>query len=171
VDYKITLISGLHELVINRTGAAALQQNLELLGEIEYTETEETFARGIQEATEKELTGIDSKIRPLERTRDRPNGGSSDVGDVSWQVPEISLSVTTAPAGTPWHSWAVVACGGMSIGHKGLIYASKALGMTAVDLFEQPELVKEIKAEFKERRGDAPYHPILPEGPAPIPNP
>lgn len=170
VDYKITLVSGLHELIVNRTGAAALQANLELLGDIDYTEEEITFGKGIQAATEKPLTGIDAKIRPLERTREYPNGGSSDVGDVSWQVPQISLAVTTAPEGTPWHSWAVVACGGMSIGHKGLVYAAKAMGMTVVDLFENPELVKEIKAEFKERRGDAKYEAILPEGEAPIPN-
>ncbi|MEM9850354.1 MAG: peptidase dimerization domain-containing protein, partial [Bacteroidota bacterium] len=170
VDYKITLVSGLHELVVNRTGAAALQKNLELLGTMNYTEEELTFAKGIQAATGKSLTGIDASISPLERTREYPNGGSSDVGDVSWQVPQISLSVTTAPVGTPWHSWAVVACGGMSIGHKGLVYASKALAMTAVDLFEQPQLLADVQAEFKTRRGDTKYEPILPEGPAPIPN-
>ncbi|RMG83350.1 MAG: amidohydrolase, partial [Bacteroidetes bacterium] len=36
VDYKITLVSGLHEVLVNRTGGAALQKNLELLGPIEY---------------------------------------------------------------------------------------------------------------------------------------
>ncbi|MEM8527151.1 MAG: amidohydrolase [Bacteroidota bacterium] len=170
VDYKITLVAGLHELIVNRTGAAAMQANLELLGDIQYTEAENTFGRGIQAATDKPQTGMDAIIRPLERTREYPNGGSSDVGDVSWQVPQIGLSVTTAPKGTPWHSWAVVACGGMSIGHKGLIYSSKAMGMTMVDLFENPDLVKAIQAEFKERRGDAKYEAILPEGDAPIPN-
>jgi aminobenzoyl-glutamate utilization protein B len=87
---------------------------------------------------------------------------------VSWLVPEIRLSVTTAPKDTPWHSWAVVACGGMSIGHKGMLHAAKALAMTMVDLFESPELVKEIQAEFKERKGDAVYQAILPEAPPPI---
>ncbi|MEM9887751.1 MAG: amidohydrolase [Bacteroidota bacterium] len=170
VDYKITLVSGLHELVVNRTGAGALQANLELLGDINYTEKELRFGKSIQAATGKPLTGMDASIYPLERTREYPNGGSTDVGDVSWQVPQIGLSVTTAPVGTPWHSWAVVACGGMSIGHKGLVYASKALAMTAVDMFEQPELLKAVQAEFKERRGTDKYEPILPEGPAPIPN-
>ena len=71
------------------------------------------------------------------------------MGDVSWLVPEIRLLVATAPIDTPWHSWAVVACGGMSIGHKGLIFAAKALGMTMVDLFESPELRAEIKKSSK----------------------
>ena len=43
-----------------------------------------------------------------------PGGGSTDVGDVSWLVPEIRLRATTAPKDTPWHSWAVVACGGFA---------------------------------------------------------
>lgn len=169
VDYEIKLVSGLHEVLVNRTGGAALQQNLELLGDISYTEQEIEFANGIQEVTNKPVLGMDAEIRPLLATREYPDGGSSDVGDVSWLVPEIRLAVTTAPKGTPWHSWAVVACGGMSIGHKGLIYSSKALGMTMVDLFEQPDLVKAMQAEFKERKGDYQYEAILPEGPAPIP--
>jgi len=169
VDYKITLVSGLHEILVNRTGGAAMQKNLETLGDITYTPAEETFAKKIQEATGKPQVGLDASINPLLETRENPGGGSTDVGDISWVVPEIRLGVTTAPVETPWHSWAVVACGGMSIGHKGMIYAAKALGMTMVDLFESPELVKEVKAEFIERKGDAEYKAILPEGPPPIP--
>ena len=168
VDYEITLVSGLHEVLPNRTGGAALQANLELLGPIEYTEDEIAFGKKIQESTDKPQIGLDGEIRPLEPTREIPPGGSTDVGDVSWLVPEIRLSVTTAPKGTPWHSWAVVACGGMSIGHKGMVYASKALALTMVDLFENPELVAQMKEEFAERRGDAEYKPILPPGPPPL---
>lgn len=165
VDYKITLVSGLHEVLVNRTGGAALQKNLELLGPITYTEEETRFAYGIQDATGKPREGIDGEIRPLRETGEYPEGGSTDVGDVSWLVPEIRLGATTAPKGTPWHSWAVVACGGMSIGHKGMLFAAKALGMTMVDLFQQPALIEAMKKEFKERKGDAQYKPILPEGP------
>jgi aminobenzoyl-glutamate utilization protein B len=111
---------------------------------------------------------MDSAIKPLEDTRESPGGGSTDVGDVSWNVPNINLSVTTAPKDTPWHSWAVVACGGMSIGHKGMIYAAKAMAMTMVDLFDNPKLVEAVKAEYKERKGDEKYEPMIPEGPPPI---
>ena len=114
--------------------------------------------------------GMDSAIKPLEDTKDNPGGGSTDVGDVSWNVANINLGVTTAPKDTPWHSWAVVACGGMSIGHKGLTYASKAMAMTMADLFENPELVAKVKAEYKERKGDEVYESIIPEGPPPINN-
>jgi aminobenzoyl-glutamate utilization protein B len=168
-EYKITLVSGLHEVLVNRTGGMALQKNLKILGEITYTEEEINFAKRIQNSTGKPMDGIDAKIRPLEETKEHPGGGSTDVGDVSWLVPEIRLGVTTAPIDTPWHSWAVVACGGMSIGHKGMVYAAKALGMTMVDLFENPGLIEEMKKEFKERKGDSIYEAILPEGPAPTP--
>jgi len=168
VDYKISLISGIHEVLVNRTGGAALQKNLEALGPIEYTEEEEAFAKQIQEATDSEVVGIDMEINTLEETQEHPMGGSTDVGDVSFVAPTIRLAVTTAPKGTPWHSWAVVATGGMSIGHKGMLYASKALAMTMVDLFEQPELRNEIKAEFRERKGDYEYKAMIPSGPPPL---
>ena len=168
VDYKISLVSGLHEVLVNRTGAARLQTNLEFLGPIKYTEEEQDFAKGIQKATDKPQVGIESIISPMEETLEHPMGGSTDVGDVSYVVPVIRLRATTAPKGTPWHSWAVVACGGMSIGHKGMEYAAKAMSMTMVDLFEDAQLRKEIKEEFKERKGDYIYKALIPEGPPPI---
>ncbi|MDX1627681.1 MAG: amidohydrolase [Fulvivirga sp.] len=168
VDYEISLVSGLHEVLVNRTGGKVMQKNLEYLGEIEYTEEEVAFAKKIQEATGKPQVGMDSDIEPLEETKEHPMGGSTDVGDVSYVVPTIRLGVTTAPKDTPWHSWAVVACGGMSIGHKGMIHAAKALAMTAVDLYQDKALIENIKKEFKERKGDYEYEAIIPEGPPPL---
>ena len=170
VDYKITLISGIYEVLVNREGGKIMQKNLELLGPIEYTAEETAFGKGIQKATGKEQVGMDSAIKPLEATKEHPGGGSTDVGDVSWNVANINLSVTTAPKDTPWHSWAVVACGGMSIGHKGMIYASEAMAMTMFDLYKNPDLVNKVKAEFKERKGSEVYTANIPEGPPPIPH-
>ena len=169
VDYKISLISGIYEVLVNREGGEIMQKNLELLGPIEYTDDEIAFGKKIQEITKKEQVGMDSAINPLLDTRENPGGGSTDVGDVSWNVANINLGVTTAPKDTPWHSWAVVACGGMSIGHKGMLYSSKAMSMTMLDLFENPVLVDKVKAEYKERKGDEVYKAIIPEGPPPIP--
>src|SRR5210317_949328 len=136
VDYKVSLISGIYEILVNRAGGEIMQENLELLGPIKYTQEEITFGKKIQEATKKPQIGMDSKINPLRVTEKNPGGGSTDVGDVSWNVHNINLRVTVAPKDTPWHSWAVVACGGMSIGHKGMIYSSKAMSMNMLDLFE-----------------------------------
>jgi len=168
VDYKISLISGIYEVLVNREGGKIMQANLELLGPITYTEEEIAFGKKIQEVTGKEQVGLVSDITPLKETKEHPGGGSTDVGDVSWNVANINLSVTTAPKDTPWHSWAVVACGGMSIGHKGMIYASRAMAMTMVDLFENQQLVEKVKKEFIKRKGDEVYKAMIPDGPPPI---
>jgi len=80
-------------------------------------------------------------------------GGSTDVGDVCWVVPNSGLSTATWVPGTPAHSWQAVAAGGMSIGHKGMINAAKTLAMSVHDLMTKPELVAAARAEFDRKRG------------------
>ena len=126
------------------------------------------YAKAIQKETGKKQVGMDGNIYPLKDTMPA-QGGSTDVGDVSQLVPVVRLSTPAAPKDAPWHSWAVVACTGMSIGHKGMLQASKALGMTMVDLFENPKLIKEVKAEFNERKGKSKYKAMIPAGPPPVP--
>ncbi|MBL0741874.1 amidohydrolase [Chryseolinea lacunae] len=169
VEATVTVKTGDYELLVNRKGAEALQKNLEILGPITYTEAENAFAKKIQEVSTGKQTGLDGKIRPLKETRENPDGGSTDVGDISWIVPEITVLVTTAPGNAPWHSWAVVACGGMSIGHKGLLFAAKSMAMTMVDLYENETLRKDIRAEFEKRRDGHVYKAYIPEGPPPVP--
>lgn len=169
VESKVTVQSGDYEILVNRKGAEVLQKNLEILGPITYTPEEIAFAKKIQEVQGGEQTGLDGSIQPLKATGETPTGGSTDVGDVSWVVPEITLVATTAPANTAWHGWSVVACGGMSIGHKGMLLAAKSLAMTMVDLFENEQLRKDIRAEFDQRKGKEVYKPYIPDGPPPIP--
>jgi aminobenzoyl-glutamate utilization protein B len=67
----------------------------------------------------------------------------------------LSLSATTAPLDAPWHAWPTVACAGMSIGHKGLAYAVKAMATTMVDLYKDLKTVKAIQAgRFRQPGGD-----------------
>ena len=168
VEHKVSLISGIHDLLPNRTGGAAMQKNLEALGDVQYTQQEIDFALEMQRNNGKPEIGIDGKIRSLRETLKSPGGGSTDVGDVSYNVPVVSLNVTTAPKGVPWHSWSVVASSGMSIGHKGMLYAAKALGMTMVDIFKDSRLRDDIKREFDERIGEYEYDPFLDPGPPPL---
>ena len=164
VDYEMELISGIYEIMPNRFGAGIIQENIESLGEIQYTEDEINYANTILKETGKELKGIDSKIRPIRPTLPA-QGGSTDVGDVSQVVPVVRMRATAAAKDGPWHSWAVVACTGMSIGHKGMIYASKALAMTMLDLYKNPKLIDGVKKEFITRKGDKVYVPQIPPGP------
>lgn len=170
VEAKVTVQTGDYELLVNRAGASVLQKNLEALGPIQYTPEEIAFAKKIQEVQGGEQTGLDGDIHPLQETLENPPGGSTDVGDISWIVPEITMYSTTAPANTAWHGWSVVACGGMSIGHKGMILAAKSLAMTMVDLFENEQLRKEIRAEFEQRKNGHVYKSYIPDGPPPIPH-
>jgi len=143
---------------------------MEMIGPITYTNDELDFANNIMKEYGGEAKGINGKIKPLEKTKEDPPGGSTDVGDISYIVPEITLMATTAPFEAPWHSWVVVACGGMSIGHKGMLFAAKALGTTIVDLFQDEKLRQDIRKEFEQRKGKEVWKAILPDGPPPVPS-
>jgi len=169
VESKLTIQTGDYEMLANIAGAKIIHANMEWLGPLQYTNEEQEFAKAIQRATGVEPKGLNGAIQPLNPPKPDPEGGSTDVGDVSWIVPTLHLSVTTAPENAPWHAWPVVACGGMSIGHKGLVYAAKALAATMVDLFEDEKTREAIRAEFKEKTKGEVYKPYIPEGPPPIP--
>jgi aminobenzoyl-glutamate utilization protein B len=64
-----------------------------------------------------------------------------------------------------------VATSGMSIGHKGMLLASKTLAATMVDLLEQSQALRRVRAEFEKKRGDTVYEAYLPDGPPPVPVP
>ena len=167
VEGQATVQAGDLEILINETGTRMLDANLRWLGPIRYTEEEEAFARALQTASGVEARGMDGAIGSLEGQE--PEGGSTDVGDVSWVTPTLHVSVTTAPRGVPWHAWPVVAAGGMSIGHKGMLQAAKTLAATMVDLFEDEAARAAIRAEFEKQTRGFVYRPYIPDGPPPLP--
>jgi aminobenzoyl-glutamate utilization protein B len=169
VEGEVRVQSGDYEMLVNMTGARLLHSNLTWLGPLQFTEEEHEFARAIQKATSVEPKGLSGEVRPLDENPGEPEGGSTDVADVSWNVPTLHVSVTTAPAGAPWHAWPVVASGGMSIGHKGMTYAAKVLAATMIDLFEKPETRQAIRAEFDEKTKGQVYKGYIPDGPPPVP--
>lgn len=75
------------------------------------------------------------------------------MGDISWVVPSVGLGIATWVPGAPAHSWQSTSTGGMSIGFKAMLNASKVLSMTGVDLFKNPEIIKKAKAELEQKRG------------------
>lgn len=169
VEGELTVQSGDYEFLVNWTGQRLVQENLELLGAIPFTEEEHDFARRLQVACGVEPTGLNAGVEPLVEHPGEPRGGSTDVADVSWVTPTLHLSVTTAPARTPWHAWPVVACAGHSIGHKGMMHAAKALAVTLVDLARDEELRGRIRDEFEQQTAGTTYRGYIPDGPPPIP--
>ena len=55
------------------------------------------------------------------------------------------------PNGCPGHSWQNVSCDRTEIGHKAAVHAGKVLAAAAIDLFNQPEILKEAREEFEKR--------------------
>jgi aminobenzoyl-glutamate utilization protein B len=160
---------GSYGMLVNLEGAKLIHENMSWLGPVNFTEREQEFAREIQRETGVEPVGLKADPEPLDLTRRDPNGGSTDVADVSWVVPTLHLSVTTAAYDAPWHAWPVVATGGMSIGHKGMVYAAKALAATMVDLYENSEQRAAIIKEFEEQTDGFKFKYYIPEGPPPVP--
>ena len=93
-------------------------------------------------------------------------GGSTDVGDVSWMCPTAQFNTATWAPDTPGHSWQVVSQGKSSQAHKGMLYAARVMGHTAIDLFEKPEVLAAAKAEWQEALEGETYVPI-PDGVVP----
>ena len=87
---------------------------------------------------------------------------SSDVGDVSWNCPVAQIGTSTMPAGTPMHSWQAVAAGKSPMAHKGMIYAAKVIAASAIDVLEDPEIIRRAKEEFVRRTGGRPYASPIP---------
>ncbi|MFC9538965.1 M20 family metallopeptidase [Lysinibacillus sp. NPDC056959] len=94
-------------------------------------------------------------------------GGSTDVGDVSWNVPTVQCTTVCMALGTPLHTWQVVSQGVMPIAHKGMLQAAKIMACTAVDLIDNPSLIEEAKKEWKERLDGETYVSLIPEGTMP----
>jgi aminobenzoyl-glutamate utilization protein B len=163
----VTVQGGSWETLVNETGARLLHDNLLWLGPAVYTEEEQSFARRIQRATGVPEVGMFTGVKPLEGQPQE--GGSTDVGDISWIAPTLQVSVATAPLDTPWHAWPVVATSGMSIGHAGMLRAAKVLAATMVDLYEQPLALAAVQAEFKAKKADVVYRSYVPDGPPPVP--
>ena len=86
--------------------------------------------------------------------------GSTDVGDVSWLTPTAQIRVAAWPNGCPGHSWQNVSCVRTSIGHKAAVHAGKVLAAAAIDLIEDPEILKKARAEFEKRTASGFVCPI-----------
>jgi len=169
-EYKVTLLTGVHEMLLNRPLQEAMQANLEEVGGPEFSEEDQAFARELQAYLGIEEKGLDADPKPLKPGPEPPEGGSTDVAEVSWIAPVVSLNVTTAAAGIPWHSWATSASHGTTGSVKGAETAAKVLALTGVDLLLNPELLQEARAFFQEKTQGRPYvSPVPADQPPPLP--
>lgn len=88
--------------------------------------------------------------------------GSTDVGDVSWVVPTGQFTTACYVLGVPGHSWAITACSGMSIGHKGMLFAAKILGIAGYRFMTDPDLRQKARDQWELQLAGARYESPIP---------
>ena len=151
VDYEV--IHGIYALLPNEALARAMDQNLRQVGGVKYTPDELAFAEKIRATLPEDAPPVSSAAEIQPFVRRGAEGGSTDVADVSWVVPTTGLNTATWVPGTAAHSWQAIAAGGTSIGMKGMLVAAKTLTLTAIDLFSDPKLIADAKAEYQRAVG------------------
>lgn len=161
--HKIYLNTGVHRTLLNQPLMEAIQKNLELIGPVIYTQEEQNWGKELQRSAGKEEKGFDGKIVTLSEDAPSMGTGSTDVAEVSHIIPEAGFSVTTAPFGVPWHSWATAASHGTKTAIKGAMLASKVIALTGYDLLTDSKLLLEAKEYFKKQTNGKAYISPLPE--------
>lgn len=146
-----------------RAYAAAVQKSFESKSDTLMAMAQAAGAKGIAFAKEHGGRPINDFVVPNFHV-EAAMPGSTDVGDVSWVCPTAQISAVTMAAGTPGHSWQLVAQGKSSIAHKGTLYAGKVLAGTAVDLIHHPEWIEAAKEELRDRLDGGHYIPPIPAG-------
>lgn len=150
VDWEI--IHGNNPLLVNETLAKMMDEKLRIVGGVDYSPTEQEFAKKIYSSFDEPQykLGSQTEIQPYSRSL---GYGSTDVGDVSYATPTVGLRTATWVPGTSAHSWQSSAASGMSIGFKGAQNAAKTLTLAGIELFENEDLRMQARAEFEEARG------------------
>lgn len=154
---KYEIIGGVYEVLPVDALSRVMYSNLRKVGGVKYTTEEIAFGKKLQESFISSKPALESaeNVEPYEMMDDdNRSGGSTDVADVSWQVPTVGLRVATWVPGTPAHSWQAVACGGTEIGTKGMMVAAKAMTLTGIDLLNTPAIVAKAKEEWNKARGE-----------------
>ena len=186
--YDIDFLTGCYEVLPNSVISNLMYDKMVELGPMSFTEQEIAWAAALQqsfpagsrefgyESLEKTTTGSLEKAdldNPL-WTKVLRHGstptvmpGSTEVGDVSQITPTSQLTTTCWPFGTPPHSWQITASSGSQIGFKGMLYAAKALALTAFDLLTKPELLQAAKDEFAASTAGRKYITPIPDGTVP----
>ncbi|MFP4457878.1 MAG: M20 family metallopeptidase [Clostridia bacterium] len=185
-ELEIVFDKACSNMIPNHSLGKLLLKNLEdVVLDVKYTKEEIEFSDKIKETfpsgsdplkkLKEHLEGEDKEIiRKLEGKSlcdivvpyikyDAPMSGSTDVGDVSWVAPTAQFNAACYAIGTPGHSWQSVSQNKTSVAHKGVLIAGKTLALTAIELFENDELIKKAKEEFDLTMDGKEYECPIPE--------
>ncbi|MGI8634179.1 MAG: hypothetical protein ACR2KZ_02120, partial [Segetibacter sp.] len=135
----------------NKPMAEAMQKNIQVVGLPKWSEDDQVLARGIQKELNQKAEGLNDTLTALkapETSGSGMGGGSDDIADISWNVPTIVLRFPSNIPGLPGHNWANAISMATPIAHKGITAGAKAEAMTLLDLFTNPDLIKNSKSYF-----------------------
>ncbi len=150
---------------MNRPVAEAMTANIKAVGLPAWSEADQALAKALQRELGQPERGLATELDPLGthvEERDKRGGGSDDIGDISWNVPTITLRYPANIPNLPGHNWANAVAMATPIAHKGVTAGAKAQAMTALDLLLRPELVTQAWAYFNDvQTKDTKYQPLI----------
>jgi aminobenzoyl-glutamate utilization protein B len=145
----------------NKPIAEAMYENIKKVGLPEWSEADQELARGLQKELHAPVIGLATRVPPLrppasERNEadggppPEPTGGpSDDIGDISWNVPTVTLRYPANISGGPGHNWANGVAMATPIAHKGVVAGAKVQAMTVLDILLHPDLVDKAWDYFR----------------------
>jgi aminobenzoyl-glutamate utilization protein B len=141
-----------------------MDRNIRAAGLPEWSEDDQQFAKALQELMgADEITGLAAELDGIEEPREEPvSGGSDDIGDVSWNVPTVTLRFPSNVEGMTFHHWSSAMAMATPIAHKGATAGAKVIAATMLDLLQDDELRREAWRYFREEQlaGDE-YVPFI----------
>jgi aminobenzoyl-glutamate utilization protein B len=148
----------------NRPVAETTFANIHRVGMPAWSEADQTLARAIQNEIGSEEQGLHTA--PPKELEGPPTenrgGGSDDIGDISWNVPTVTLRFPSNIPGLPGHNWADAIAMATPIAHKGATAGAKVQAMTILDLLLKPELVESAWTYFRdEQTKTITYEPLI----------
>ncbi|MCC7032629.1 MAG: amidohydrolase [Acidobacteria bacterium] len=150
----------------NRTVAETMYANIQKVGLPEWSEADQTLAKALQkELGNATQPGLATKLNELGQPTDperNMGGGSDDIGDISWNMPTVTLSYPANIPGLPGHNWSSAIASATPIAHKGVVAGAKVQAMTILDLLTKPELVTQAWEYFNSvQTKDVKYIPFI----------
>ena len=129
----------------NKVVAEATYENIKKVGLPEWSADDQTLAKAVQKELGVQEQGLATRLgglgQPVLESQNR-GGGSDDIGDISWNVPTVTLSYPANIPGLPGHNWADSIAMATPIAHKGVTAGAKAQAATLVDLLLKPQLIE-----------------------------
>jgi aminobenzoyl-glutamate utilization protein B len=176
----------------NQTIAETMQQNIQRVGMPVWDANDQLLAKGLQKELGVRESGLSTEVSGRGGNAGRGGrgaggggaggrggdgaagvvaqmaaaagggGGSDDIGDVSWNVPTVTLRYPSNIPGGPGHNWANGISMATPIAHKGAVAGAKVQALTLLDILLTPQIVVDAWDYFNNvQTKDYKYRPFI----------